>query len=178
MTAATSPSPRSPHPHKAGSTKRGKDGRIADIADPAMRQRLYDLSAKMLDKIEDILDVIAPRPLDDPRAPPVPPSILRWTANLMALWHCCPHEACRRARCCRRKPAACIMRRAPRVPKDVRKGVQALLSGRRNGLRYEEVRATARDEVAALELWLAQARMAPTPRRRTRGSPLVISKQR
>lgn len=58
------------------------------------------------------------------------------------------------------------MRGAPQVPQDVRKGMQALLSGRRNGLAYEDVRATARDEVAAVELWLAQARRAPTPKRR------------
>lgn len=173
----TAPAPHRSSPRQTGGNKRATSGRIADIRDPAMRQRLYAISAKMVDKIEEILGVVAPRPLDDPRAPPVPPSILRWTANLMALWRSCPHEACRRARSCRRKPASCIMRGAPQVPTDVRKGVQALLGGRRQGLRYEEVRATAYNDVAAVELWLAQARMTPTPKRRTRGSPLVMSRQ-
>jgi hypothetical protein len=168
MTATTDRSPRKP-----GRAKRAKDFRIADIADPVLRARLYGLSETMLEKVERILEALAPASLDDPRAPPVPPSILRWSANLMALWHLCPHEACRRARCCRRNATTCVMRGTDRVPADVRKGAAALLRGRRDGLPYEDVRAAARDDVAAVELWLSAARTSPTPRRRTRGAPLT-----
>ena len=174
MNATTTPSPHRWHPRKAGRAERkkpGKRGGIADFADPVLRQRANDLCDKMLDKIERIFDVIAPPPVDDPREP-VPPGILRWTADMMALWHLCPHEACRRARCCRRKPTTCVMRGTPLVPNEVRKGAATLLRGRRDGLPYEEVRAAARDDVVAVELWLKDARTSPTPKRHTRGDPL------
>ncbi len=47
------------------------------------------------------------------------------------------------------------MARAPDVPPEVLTGVNILLAGRVHGLAYDDIRAGARNDVAAVEAWLA-----------------------
>jgi hypothetical protein len=142
----------------AGAPQDEADARRARRAQAA-QSRLLDLHGLLVEKCAAVLDTIAQTPaLDDPRAPQPPPSVLRWTANLMALWQLCGHSACRRARTCKRRRGLCVARCAAQVPDPVRSGVAVLLRGRRDGLPYEALRKRARKEVAAVEAWLTQAR--------------------
>ena len=92
---------------------------------------------------------------NDPRHPALTP-VYRWMANMICLWGLCAKPACRRARACRRDPQDCLARYAPLVPEEAREGVKVLLEGRQYGLSYDDVRADAPEEVAAVENWIAR----------------------
>ena len=91
----------------------------------------------------------------DPNHPALIPA-LRWMANMLCLWGLCAKPACRRAQACKRDPHECLKRYAPLVPEDARAGVKAMLEGLQYGLSYDEMRADAPDEVAAVEAWIAR----------------------
>ncbi len=95
----------------------------------------------------------------DPNAPALT-SALRWMANMICLWGLCAKPACRRARRCKRNPRDCLARYAPLVPEDARAGVQLMLEGKQYGLSYDDVRADAPDDVAAVEAWIARVNAA------------------
>jgi len=117
--------------------------------------QMMRIVSTMLDKVELVLDALAPKPLPDDRDS-VQRSIGRWTNNLMALWRQCDKPACRRARRCRGLPTGCLLARAPKVPPEVLTGAHTMLDGRRHSLDDLDLRAGARNDVAAVKAWLGQ----------------------
>jgi hypothetical protein len=79
---------------------------------------------------------------------------LRTISNLLCLWGLCGKPACRRARQCKRDPRDCLSRYAPLVPDDARDGVAAMFEGKQCGMSYDELRAEAPLEIAAIESWI------------------------
>jgi hypothetical protein len=79
---------------------------------------------------------------------------LRGMSNLLCLWGLCARPACRRARGCKRDPRDCLSRYAPLVPDDARDGVAAMFEGKQCGMSYDELRAEAPLEIAAIENWI------------------------
>lgn len=91
----------------------------------------------------------------DPNDPALIPA-LRWTSNMACLWGLCRNPACSRARQCRRDPRFCLSRCAPLVPDAVRAGVAFMLDGKQQHISYEDLRAQAPADIAAVEDWIAR----------------------
>ena len=83
-------------------------------------------------------------------------SIQRARSNFLCFSHLCVETVCRRARTCSADPDICMGRLLPFVPKDVRRGVDALVLGKFDGLSYEQVRANSPFEVSAWEDWIGK----------------------
>jgi hypothetical protein len=83
-------------------------------------------------------------------------AVQRWRANMLYFSDLCEKTACRRARTCSADPDDCIGHLAPFVPDDVRKGVDALLEAKIDGLTFAEVRARIPWAVDAHTRWLAK----------------------
>jgi hypothetical protein len=80
----------------------------------------------ILDKCEQVLDVLQ-RQWDPP--PPLTPEgarIWRWTNDRFDLQKFCTKPACRRARLCKGEPRQCLTRHAPKIPAAMRKQAAAL----------------------------------------------------
>lgn len=100
--------------------------------------------------------------------------IQRTRANLLCFSDLCVKTVCRRARTCSADPDICMGQLAQFVPAEARRGVDALLLGKLDGLTYDEVCAQAPREVGAYGGWIesiiesrrdrAQARLHPKPR--------------
>jgi hypothetical protein len=119
---------------------------------PETARRIAAINDTLLAKCEDVLRAIAtPEP-----APPLP-GVWRYAANIMALWQMCGHEACARAKACKRQSGQCVAACAGEIPHAVRAGACRLMRSRCTGLPYAAVRRRARHEVAAVEAWLADA---------------------
>jgi len=81
---------------------------------------------------------------------------LRWMSNMACLWGLCRNQACGRARQCKRDPRSCLSRYAPLVPDEVRAGVKLMFEGKQQRMSYDDLRAEAPDEIAAVEAWIAR----------------------
>jgi len=103
-------------------------------------------------------------------------SIQRARSNFLCFSHLCVETVCRRARTCSADPDICMGRLIPFVPRDVRRGVDALVLGKFDGLSYEQVRANSPFEVSAWEDWIGQIdnskrESAPAPRLKAKKAP-------
>ena len=81
---------------------------------------------------------------------------LRWMSDMACLWGLCRNQACARARQCKRDPRSCLSRCGPLVPELVRDGIALMLDGKANSVGYDELRAEAPEEIAAVEDWIAR----------------------
>lgn len=89
--------------------------------------RLQKTLHLMLDKIDQVLDVLQ-RQYDPP--PPLTPlgaGVWRWTNNRLDVQKFCDRPACRRARSCKGEPRACLTRHAPKIPPKMAKQAVALV---------------------------------------------------
>ena len=102
---------------------------------PEFRARVDRIAHNMLDKIEMVLAILNPPPAAAGPLAGAEAGVWRWTNNQFGFWRLCARPACRRARCCRGEPRACLNRHLPSVPQDVRKRVRLLLRARHEALR-------------------------------------------
>jgi hypothetical protein len=89
----------------------------------ARMNRIHNL---ILDKCEQVLDVLK-RQFDPP--PPLTPEgarVWRWINDRLDLQRFCSKPACRRALCCKGEPRQCLTRHAPKIPPALRKQAAAL----------------------------------------------------
>jgi hypothetical protein len=96
------------------------------MPDTEFQARIERINHLMLDKIEQVLDVLkrqydAPLPLT-----PLEAGVWRWTNNRLDLQKFCGKQACRRARSCKGDPRACLTRHAPKIPPAMAKQAVAL----------------------------------------------------
>jgi hypothetical protein len=97
------------------------------------QQTITRISHRMLDVVGAALDIIDRRyaPANGEPLTPIAAAPWRWTNNAFGFWQLCAKPVCRRARCCRGEPRACLDRHLPQVPHDVRNRVCAMLRARR-----------------------------------------------
>jgi len=63
----------------------------------------------------------------------------RWANDQFAFWKLCANRRCRRARCCRGEPRACLDRHLPQVPQQARDRVHTMLRAARTRARASAV---------------------------------------
>ena len=83
----------------------------------------------------------------------------------------CTKAVCRKARKCSADPDICMDHMGPDVPDDVRRAVDALITGKIQGLSFDEVFANAPRELAVYCEWLGtirDSRVQPDAIRRSR----------
>jgi hypothetical protein len=105
------------------------------------RARLDRIAHTMLYSIGTILDAVE-RSLAPVPAGPVTRAdagIWRWTNDQFGFWRLCAKPTCRRARCCRGEPRACLDRHLPQVPQQARDRVHTMLRAARTSARASAV---------------------------------------
>jgi len=91
-----------------------------------IKARIERTTHLMLDKIDQVLDVLKRQ--YDPLLPltPLEAGVWRWTNNRLDLQKFCSKPACRRARSCKGEPRACLARHASKIPPAMAKQAVAL----------------------------------------------------
>ena len=85
-------------------------------------------------------------------------AIQRTRANFLGLPALCTKAVCRKTRKCSADPDICMDHVGPDVSEDVRRAVDALITGKIQGLSFDEVFAKAPRELAADCEWLGKVR--------------------
>ena len=85
-------------------------------------------------------------------------AIQRMRAHFLGFPALCTKAVCRKARKCSADPDICMDDMGPDVPDDVRRAVDALITGKIQGLSFDEVFANAPRELAAYCEWLGKVR--------------------
>jgi hypothetical protein len=91
------------------------------------KARIDRINHLMLDKIELVLDVIKRKYDPPPPLTRLEADVWRWTNDRLDLQKFCNKPACRRARCCKGEPRACLTRHAPKIPPNMAKQAVALV---------------------------------------------------
>jgi hypothetical protein len=96
------------------------------------RARVDRIAHKMLDIADAIFETIERRHAPAPAGPLARAEAApwRWTNDQFAFWKLCANRRCRRARCCRGEPRACLDRHLPQVPQKARDRVRLMLRAR------------------------------------------------
>ena len=97
-------------------------------------------------------------------------AIQRMRAHFLGFPALCTKAVCRKARKCSADPDICMDHMGPDVPDDVRRAVDALITGKIQGLSFDEVFANAPRELAAYCEWLGKvtdSRAQPDAMRRS-----------
>jgi hypothetical protein len=118
---------------------------LAQMTKTEFRARLDRIAHMMLDRIGTILDSVERSLAPAPTGPLTPAEVAafaapwRWANDQFAFWKLCANRRCRRARCCRGEPRACLDRHLPQVPQQARDRVHTMLRAARTSARASAV---------------------------------------
>ena len=85
-------------------------------------------------------------------------AIRRMQANFLGFPALCTKAVCRKSRRCSADPDICMDHIGPDVPEDVGRAVDALVTGKIQGLSFDDVFANAPRELSAYCEWLGKVR--------------------
>jgi hypothetical protein len=87
-------------------------------------------------------------------------AIQRMRAHFLGFPALCTKAVCRKTRKCSADPDICMDHLEPDVPEDVKRAVDALITGKLQGLSFDDVFAEAPHELSAYCEWLGKVRQS------------------